>query len=66
MLHPEQEHWYVPVSYTHLTEEGRSVSYISSVKKKDYNALSFTVTKGFDLLLSRYQKLFSQRIVRCV
>ena len=25
--------------------------------------LSFTVTKGFDLLLSRYQKLFTQRIV---
>ena len=45
------------------TEEGRSVSYISSVKKKDSNELSFTVTKGFDLLLSRYQKLFSQRIV---
>lgn len=45
------------------TEEGCSVSYISSVKKKDSNELSFTVTKGFDLLLSRYQKLFSQRIV---
>lgn len=45
------------------TEEGRSVSYISSVKKKESNDLSFTVTKGFDLLLSRYQKLFSQRIV---
>lgn len=45
------------------TEEGRSVSYISSVKKKDSNELSFTVTKGFDLLLSRYQKLFTQRIV---
>lgn len=45
------------------TEEGRSVSYISSVKKKDSNELSFTVTKGFDLLLSRYQKLFAQRIV---
>ncbi|TWV14128.1 DEAD/DEAH box helicase [Bacteroidaceae bacterium HV4-6-C5C] len=45
------------------TEEGRSVSYISSVKKKEENSLSFTVTKGFDLLLSRYQKLFSQRIV---
>lgn len=45
------------------TEEGRSVSYISSVKKKDSNELSFTVTKGFDLLLTRYQKLFSQRIV---
>lgn len=37
------------------TEEGRSVSYISSVKKKESNELSFTVTKGFDLLLSRYQ-----------
>lgn len=36
------------------TEEGRSVSYISSVKKKESNELSFTVTKGFDLLLSRY------------
>ena len=45
------------------TEEGRSVSYISSVKKTDSNGLSFTVTKGFDLLLSRYQKLFAQRIV---
>lgn len=45
------------------TEEGRSVSYISSIKKKDSNELSFTVTKGFDLLLSRYQKLFAQRIV---
>jgi len=44
------------------TEEGRSVSYISSVKKKESNELSFTVTKGFDLLLSRYQKLFTQRI----
>ena len=33
------------------TEEGRSVSYISSVKKKESNELSFTVTKGFDLLL---------------
>lgn len=44
------------------TEEGRSVSYISSVKKKESNELSFTVTKGFDLLLSRYQKLFIQRI----
>lgn len=44
------------------TEEGRSVSYISSVKKKESNELSFTVNKGFDLLLSRYQKLFTQRI----
>lgn len=44
------------------TEEGRSVSYISSVKKKESNELSFTVTKGFDLLLSRYQKLFTQHI----
>ena len=44
------------------TEEGRSVSYISSAKKKDSNELSFTVTRGFDLLLSRYQKLFTQRI----
>ena len=44
------------------TEEGRSVSYISSVKKKESNELSFTVTRGFDLLLSRYQKLFAQRI----
>ncbi len=44
------------------TEEGRSVSYISSVKKKDSNELSFTVARGFDLLLSRYQKLFVQRI----
>ena len=45
------------------TEEGRSISYISSTKKKDSNELSFTVTRGFDLLLSRYQKLFAQRIV---
>lgn len=45
------------------TEEGRSVSYISSAKKKDSNELLFTVTRGFDLLLDRYQKLFSQRIV---
>lgn len=45
------------------TEEGRSVSYISSVKKKEENSLLFTVTRGFDLLLSRYQRLFSQRIV---
>ena len=45
------------------TEEGRSVSYISSAKKKDSNELSFTVTRGFDLLLSRYQKLFAQRII---
>ena len=44
------------------TEEGRSVSYISSQKKKESNELSFTVTRGFDLLLSRYQKLFAQRI----
>lgn len=44
------------------TEEGRSVSYISSAKKKDSNELSFTVTRGFDLLLGRYQKLFAQRI----
>jgi superfamily II DNA helicase RecQ len=45
------------------TEEGRSVSYISSVKKKESNEISFTVTKGFELLLSRYQKLFTQRII---
>lgn len=44
------------------TEEGRSVSYISSTKKKTSNELSFTVTRGFDLLLSRYQKLFQQKI----
>ncbi len=46
-----------------FAEHGMGVSYISSVKKKDSNELSFTVTKGFDLLLSRYQKLFGQRIV---
>lgn len=45
------------------TEEGCSVSYISTQKKKESNDLSFTVTRGFDLLLSRYQKLFAQRIV---
>lgn len=45
------------------TEEGRSVSYISCAKKKESNDLSFTVSRGFDLLLSRYLKLFSQRIV---
>ena len=39
------------------------MSYISSAKKKDSNELSFTVTRGFDLLLSRYQKLFAQRII---
>ncbi|WP_410553221.1 DEAD/DEAH box helicase [Bacteroides sp. ET71] len=44
------------------TEEGRSVSYISSAKKKESTDLLFTVTRGFDLLLSRYQKLCSQRI----
>lgn len=44
-------------------EEGRSVSYITSAKKKDEDKLIFTVTRGFDLLLSRYQKLCSQRIV---
>ena len=44
------------------TEEGRSVSYISSAKKKESNELLFTVTRGFDLLLSRYQKLCAQRI----
>ena len=45
------------------TEEGRSVSYISSAKKKESNELLFTVTRGFDLLLSRYQKLCAQRIM---
>ena len=44
------------------TEEGRSVSYITSAKKKESNDLLFTVTRGFDLLLSRYQKLCAQRI----
>lgn len=44
-------------------EEGRSVSYITSAKKKEENKLVFTVTRGFDLLLSRYQKLCSQRMV---
>lgn len=44
-------------------EEGRSVSYITSAKKKDEDKLVFTVTRGFDLLLSRYQKLCSQRII---
>ena len=44
------------------TEEGRSVSLISSQKKKESNELSFTVSRGFDLLLERYQKLFTQRI----
>ena len=43
-------------------EEGRSVSYISSQKKRESNELSFTVTRGFDILLSRYQKLYTQRI----
>lgn len=43
-------------------EEGRSVSYITSAKKKDEDKLMFTVSRGFDLLLSRYQKLCSQRI----
>ena len=44
------------------TEEGRSVSYITSAKKKESNELLFTVTRGFDLLLGRYQKLCAQRI----
>lgn len=44
------------------TEEGRSVSYITSAKKKESNELLFTVTRGFDLLLNRYQKLCAQRI----
>lgn len=44
-------------------EEGRSVSYISSSKKKEEEKLTFTVSRGFDLLLSRYEKLCSQRIV---
>ena len=44
------------------TEEGRSVSYIASAKKKESNELLFTVTRGFDLLLGRYQKLCAQRI----
>ena len=44
------------------TEEGRSVSYITSAKKKESTELLFTVTRGFDLLLSRYQKLCTQRI----
>ncbi len=44
------------------TEEGRSVSYISSVKKKDSNELCFTVGRGFDQLLSRYLRLFDLRI----
>lgn len=44
------------------TEEGRSVSYITSAKKKESNELLFTVSRGFDLLLQRYQKLFTQRI----
>ena len=44
------------------TEEGRSVSYIAAAKKKESNELLFTVTRGFDLLLSRYQKLCAQRI----
>ena len=43
-------------------EEGRSVSYITSAKKKDEDKLMFTVTRGFDLLLARYQKLCAQRI----
>lgn len=43
-------------------EEGRSVSCITSAKKKDEDKLVFTVSRGFDLLLSRYQKLCSQRI----
>ena len=43
-------------------EEGRSVSYITSAKKKDEDKLMFTVTRGFDLLLSRYHKLCAQRI----
>ena len=44
-------------------EEGRSVSYITSAKKKEEDKLVFTVSRGFDLLLSRYQKLCLQRIM---
>lgn len=43
------------------TEEGRSVSYISSARKKESTELQFTVTKGFDLLLQRYGKLLQQQ-----
>lgn len=45
------------------TDEGRGVSYISSSKKKESNELSFTVTRGFDVLLDRYLKLFTQKMV---
>ena len=44
-------------------EEGRSVSYISSARKKESTELQFTVTRGFDLLLQRYRKLMQQYIV---
>ena len=43
-------------------EEGRSVSYISSARKKESTELQFTVTRGFDLLLQRYRKLMQQYI----
>ncbi|MGN0309942.1 MAG: DEAD/DEAH box helicase [Bacteroides sp.] len=47
-------------------EEGRSVSYISSARKKESTELQFTVTRGFDLLLQRYRKLMQQYIVGSV
>ena len=43
-------------------EEGRSVSYISSARKKESSELQFTVTRGFELLLQRYRKLMQQYI----
>lgn len=44
-------------------EEGRSVSYIISVKKKDEDKLMFIVICGFDLLFFCYQKLCVQCII---
>lgn len=43
-------------------EEGRSMSYISSARKKESTELQFTVSKGFELLLQRYLKLLQQHL----
>lgn len=44
-------------------EEGRSLSLITSQKKKGQDKLVFTVKRGFDLLLDRYGKLCKKCII---
>ena len=44
-------------------EEGRSLSLITSQKKKDQDKLTFTVSRGFNLLLDRYEKLCKKCII---